>query len=182
MTHAGSKSARLEVVRPINAGDEIFVSYGRGYWRKEDAPHFTVDVPDWEWDLSDPFEPAPTRSLPAVGTPAVAVGTPAVSASPAVPAQLPQPALSVAPPRGPAVCPGSPTFCRCSECTTVVPAAAAVVTPVRPSLDVVVERLAECLGSPLDPGWHQFAFEPLVLAPSAHLCKNLDSSDNIDSP
>ena len=124
--------------------------------------------------------PAPTRSLPAVGTPVAAVGTPAVSASPAVPAQLPQPALSVAPRRGPAVCPGSPTFCRCSECTTVVPAAA-VVTPVRPSLDVVVERLAECLDSPLDPGWHQFAFEPLVLAPSA-LCKNLDSSDNIDSP
>ena len=178
ITHAGSKSARLEVVRPINAGEEIFVSYGRGYWRKEDAPHFTVDVPDWEWDLSDPFASPP---LPTAVTPAVSVGTPAVSSP--VPAHQPPPALSIVPaaPRRP-VCPGSPTFCRCSQCTPVVPAAAPVVTPVRPSLPVVVEHLAECLGSPLDPGWHQFAFEPVILAPSAHLCQNPDISDNIDSP
>ena len=65
VAHAGSKSARLEVVRPIKPGEEIFVSYGRDYWRKADAPHFTVDVPDWEWDLSDPFAvpSAPTRFL-----------------------------------------------------------------------------------------------------------------------
>ena len=170
------KSARLEVVRPIKPGEEIFVSYGRDYWRKADAPHFTVDVPDWEWDLSDPFA-VPSAPAP---IPVTAVSTTAAAPSPVVPAPaVPQPAP--VPRRGPAVCPDSPTFCRCSDCTPVVPDVGAVITPVRPSLPVVVEHLAECLGSPLDPSWH-LAFEPLILAPSAHLCKNPDISDNIDSP
>ena len=38
VAHAGSKSARLEVVRPIKPGEEIFVSYGRDYWRKATRP------------------------------------------------------------------------------------------------------------------------------------------------
>jgi hypothetical protein len=68
VTHAASKSARLEVTRQIKAGEEIFVSYGAEYWQyAAKSPHFTVDVPDWEWDLSDPFAPPPAPvSVPPV--------------------------------------------------------------------------------------------------------------------
>jgi hypothetical protein len=52
------RSARLETIEKVKAGDEIFVSYGDDYWNDAaNAPHFTVDIPDWEWDLSDPFAP-----------------------------------------------------------------------------------------------------------------------------
>src|SRR6185312_13057208 len=90
VAHAGSKSARLEVVRPIKPGEEIFVSYGRDYWRKADAPHFTVDVPDWEWDLSDPFA-VPSAPAP---IPVTAVAATPAAPSPVVPAPaVPQPAV-----------------------------------------------------------------------------------------
>jgi hypothetical protein len=74
VTHAASKSARLEVTRQIKAGEEIFVSYGTEYWQyAANSSHFTVDVPDWEWDLSDPFAPPPTPvSVPPVPVPATA--------------------------------------------------------------------------------------------------------------
>src|ERR1700734_2202553 len=53
------RSARLETIEKVKAGDEIFVSYGDDYWKDAaKSSHFTVDVPDWEWDLSDPFAPA----------------------------------------------------------------------------------------------------------------------------
>src|SRR2546421_1244267 len=33
-------------------------SYGRDYWQGgRSSTHSTVDVPAWEWDLSDPFSP-----------------------------------------------------------------------------------------------------------------------------
>ena len=49
-------SARLETSRPIQAGGEIFVSYGPDYWRgAHSSSHSTSLVPVWEWDLSDPF-------------------------------------------------------------------------------------------------------------------------------
>ena len=49
-------SARLETSRPIQAGGEIFVSYGPEYWRgAHSSSHSTSLVPVWEWDLSDPF-------------------------------------------------------------------------------------------------------------------------------
>ena len=51
-----SQSARLEVSRAIEAGGEIFVSYGAAYWESaESNTHDTFNVPDWEWVLSDPF-------------------------------------------------------------------------------------------------------------------------------
>ena len=59
------KSARLEVSEKLKAGDEIFVDYGEDYW--EDAKkssHFTVDIPDWEWDVFDPFAPVSPPSGP----------------------------------------------------------------------------------------------------------------------
>ena len=43
------------VTRHIKAGDEILVSYGQEYWRSAHSSHFTVDIPEWEWDASDPF-------------------------------------------------------------------------------------------------------------------------------
>jgi hypothetical protein len=49
-------SARLEVSRHIQAGGEIFVSYGSEYWRGAHATsHSTSYVPGWEWDCFDPF-------------------------------------------------------------------------------------------------------------------------------
>src|SRR6266481_97922 len=49
-------SARLETSRPIQAGGEIFVSYGPEYWRgAHSTSHITSLVPVWEWDCSDPF-------------------------------------------------------------------------------------------------------------------------------
>ena len=66
VSHAASKSARLEVIRPILAGDEIFVSYGDEYWPYvAKTQHFTVDIPDWEWDVSDPFAGPPLPAVPA---------------------------------------------------------------------------------------------------------------------
>ena len=51
-----SRSARIEITRNIGAGEEIFVSYGRNYWRHFDKTTYnTSNIPDWEWDLSDPF-------------------------------------------------------------------------------------------------------------------------------
>jgi len=89
VSHAASKSARLEVVRHVDPGDELFVSYGDEYWQyAAKAQHHTVDVPDWEWDLSDPF-----ATLPLPGP----VLTPSVPDSP-VPA-------AVAPPTVPSVAP-----------------------------------------------------------------------------
>ena len=55
--NATNGSARLEIIRPIPAGAEIFVSYGAEYWRSARATtHSTTGIPDWEWDLSDPFD------------------------------------------------------------------------------------------------------------------------------
>ena len=57
----GSRSARIEVTRQIEAGGEIFVSYGAEYWKNaQSTSHLTSDVPDWEWDclilfLDPPF-------------------------------------------------------------------------------------------------------------------------------
>jgi uncharacterized protein len=77
------KSARLEVIEKVKAGDEIFVSYGDDYWKDaKNSTHFTVDVPDWEWDDSDPFAapvscpPTPCSAQP-LAPPAVVVGNPA---------------------------------------------------------------------------------------------------------
>jgi hypothetical protein len=51
-----SRSARLEVSRKIEAGGEIFVSYGTEYWESAaSTTHVTSNVPEWEWDLSNPF-------------------------------------------------------------------------------------------------------------------------------
>jgi len=78
VTHAASKSARLEGTRPIKAGEEIFVSYGAEYWHyAAKSPHFTVDVPDWEWDLSDPFASPPLAPV-SVPAPPAPVSVPAV--------------------------------------------------------------------------------------------------------
>jgi hypothetical protein len=72
------RSARLEVIEKVKAGDEIFVSYGDDYWKDaKNSTHFAVDVPDWEWDDSDPFA-APVSCPPtlvALAPPAVVVGT-----------------------------------------------------------------------------------------------------------
>ena len=46
----------METSLPIQAGGEIFVSYGPDYWRgAHSSSHSTSLVPVWEWDLSDPF-------------------------------------------------------------------------------------------------------------------------------
>ena len=46
----------MEVSRHIQAGGEIFVSYGSDYWRgAHSTSHSTSYVPGWEWDCFDPF-------------------------------------------------------------------------------------------------------------------------------
>ena len=79
ITFAPTKSARIEVVRHIHAGDEIFAGYGAEYWRHAGAPHSTVNVPDWEWDLSDPFA-APLAPVVVPVAPVVVPVAPVVSA------------------------------------------------------------------------------------------------------
>ena len=65
-------TARLEITRPVRAGGEIFVSYGPSYWKfARLSSHSTNDVPEWEWDLSDPF--MPNLSVPRVLPVAVSV-------------------------------------------------------------------------------------------------------------
>jgi hypothetical protein len=50
-----NQSARLEITRRVAAGGEIFVSYA-DYWRSASATSYsTSNIPEWEWDLSDPF-------------------------------------------------------------------------------------------------------------------------------
>jgi len=58
-----SGTARLEATRRIRADEEILLSYGRDYWQgARSSSHSTVDVPEWAWDLSDPF--SPSASIP----------------------------------------------------------------------------------------------------------------------
>ena len=64
-----SGTARIEITRRVRA-EEIFISYGRDYWKKShSSTHSTVNVPDWEWDLSNPFASVP-RLLAMPGRPA----------------------------------------------------------------------------------------------------------------
>src|SRR3982750_279430 len=61
-------SARLETSRPIQAGGEIFVSYGPEYWRgAHSSSHSTSLVPVWEWDCSDPFAQLRVARVPSSG-------------------------------------------------------------------------------------------------------------------
>ena len=67
-----NRSARLEVLRHIKAGDEIFVSYGDEYGEVANCKHTTSDVPEWEWDLSDPFSSqVPLKCLRSASAPEV---------------------------------------------------------------------------------------------------------------
>ena len=51
-----TQSARIETSRAIEAGGEIFISYGPNYWKHaRSIIHSTSIIPEWEWDLSDPF-------------------------------------------------------------------------------------------------------------------------------
>ena len=78
----------METLRRVRAGEEIFVSYGTDYWPHARAmSHSTADVPEWEWDLSDPFAVSapvlhgPTASAVPDAPPAPPVAV-SVSASP----------------------------------------------------------------------------------------------------
>jgi hypothetical protein len=72
-------SARLIATRSIKPGGEIFVAYGRDYWIGGRSSHSTVDIPEWEWDLSNPFSPAP--AVVAVSVPPGSVALPVRGAS-----------------------------------------------------------------------------------------------------
>jgi len=76
-----SGSARLQATRRIRVGDEIFVSYGRNYWiGAASCSHSTVGVPEWEWDLSDPFAASPAISTvvsPVAPVPPTSMSSPA---------------------------------------------------------------------------------------------------------
>ena len=119
------KSARLEVSEKLKAGDEIFVDYGEDYW--EDAKkssHFTVDIPDWEWDVFDPFasvSPPSGPSITSVSGPNCTVA-PAVVVAPSQPVPAASPSQPVpAASRGPVVAPDA-----------VAPSTpVAVVSPIR---------------------------------------------------
>ena len=55
----------MEVIRSIPPGGEIFVSYGDEYWKDaHSTTHCTLDIPDWEWDMSDPFAPTSDATAP----------------------------------------------------------------------------------------------------------------------
>ena len=60
-------SARLETSRPIQAGGEIFVSYGSELAGGHSSSHSTSLVPVWEWDLSDPFAQLHVARVPSPG-------------------------------------------------------------------------------------------------------------------
>jgi len=115
-----SYSARLVTTRSIKPGGEIFVAYGRDYWNGGRSSHSTVDIPEWEWDLSNPFSPAP--AVASVSVPPGSVALPGRGASPVstfvmtVPSSLATVISDDPPP---------PTFCkvhvgppapRCLEC------------------------------------------------------------------
>ena len=101
-------SARLEATRCIRAGDEVFVSYGREYWcGAKSCSHSTTGVPDWEWDLSDPFAAAPATprieevsSLPAPVCPPLSTTPTSMSSSAPVlpPTLVPVPPIAPAQP------------------------------------------------------------------------------------
>ena len=82
------RSARFEVIRPIPPGGEIFVSYGGEYWKDAHLTTYcTLDIPDWEWDTSDPFAPA-SAALAPVPSPILApipVSTPVSGLIPVIP-------------------------------------------------------------------------------------------------
>ena len=149
---APTKSARIEVVRHINAGDEIFAGYGAEYWRHAGAPHSTVDVPDWEWDLSDPFA-APLPPVPAPLAPVVVPVAPVVS-SPAMSPAVPVAVVSV-----PDFVPFPPLPAgQASSCLS--PGPPYVGSPQSQLWDPVLSSLPDW---PISDAWRDFAFEPLPL-------------------
>ena len=86
VVNARSKSARLEACRPISPGEEVLVSYGATYWRgsHKSSSYMTSNVPQWEWDLSDPFSAADSLNLnsPRADPDTLALPVHAVSSSP----------------------------------------------------------------------------------------------------
>src|SRR3954469_19414626 len=65
VVNPSKRTARLEVTRRIKAGGEIFVSYGTDYWKNaHSTSHSTTNIPDWEWDTSDPFPFVPSLTSP----------------------------------------------------------------------------------------------------------------------
>ena len=80
---ARTRSARIVLTRRVRAGEEIFVSYGPEFWRGSHfTAHSTSNIPDWEWDISNPFASVPSSlSVPVLAGPAdlpttsTAVGT-----------------------------------------------------------------------------------------------------------
>jgi hypothetical protein len=104
-----TRSARIEVTRSVRAGGEIFVSYGAEYWKDAHTiSHSTSDIPEWEWDLSDPFAcPSPSS----VGPLLVSSGAGPLSVGPAAsdavgPGVPPLSSGCVPAPGGVCVCPG----------------------------------------------------------------------------
>src|SRR6185312_9457721 len=152
------RSARLEVTRPIPKGGEIFVGYGAEYWRGISSMSYsTVDIPDWEWDTSNPFAPASSTISPALSLPFPVITTPASISvpvpvtPPVVPSIVPAiaPGTATTPPSVPAArhipdIPPPPTCCevhvgppapRCQECV--------------PGMFVCRSHLVECGGEGL---------------------------------
>ena len=124
----GSRSARIEVTRPIEAGGEIFVSYGAEYWKNARSSfHSTSDVPDWEWDLSDPFAsssiPPCSSCLPSSFiSPSIVDFDPVVFSGPAVrapvlgPVRLPPPEEVFPPPLSACEVHVGPAVLGCFDC------------------------------------------------------------------
>jgi hypothetical protein len=149
-----TKSARLEVVRHIRAGDEIFVPYGRNYWKDAGAPYSTVDVPDWEWDMSDPF----AALSPAPAAPLIPLIDPAVYA-PMVSAVDPVPATTL-------VCPADAEFVPFSlppgQATSCLSPGPAYDGP-EPDPALMVWPLSAQPDWPISDAFRDFAFDTVVL-------------------
>jgi hypothetical protein len=177
-----TETARLEVTRHIKAGDEILVAYGQEYWRSAHLSHSTVDIPEWEWDLSDPFAPllgvvSPPMQVevtPCAVSPspirAVLVGNqPLTLSSPAMTQMDPPRALS--PPRefvgaplvGAALNPedfcfvGSPPPTRLSSCLSPGP----ISNGSPPDPSSLGWPFSVCPDWPMNEDWLRFAFAPV---------------------
>ena len=142
VTHPSGTSARLEATRGIKPNQEIIVPYGAAYWRAVGGSHSTTNIPEWEWDMSDPFcqSSAAVCAAPALASQPVAVpaafpvAVPAAFAvavlAPAAPVSAPAAVPVPAPATAPIVTvepeePPPPTACEvhvgpaspgCSEC------------------------------------------------------------------
>ena len=162
---ARSGSARLVTTRCIKAGEEIFVPYGRNYWvAARSCSHSTDGIPDWEWDMSDPFAPVSPPLIPPT-TPSTTCPPTIISTSTTC---SPPATISTS-----TTCTPPTTMTPSMDQVTSAPVLAPVVSTVPPSMDCSVAPLtglalavAQLIADPSLGPW--FRVERLLLMLCLH--------------